>query len=256
MAEHQHESHASIWPFAIAVSIFVLFLGITGVKTGGIYSILTAIGALGTVLSFIGLGMEKFYAPEEPTGERWPFEEVEKEKLGMWIFLSSDVVLFGAFIGSYLFIRVAEGWTEWHGIVEDPFLGLLNTYFLLTSSFTIVLAMYFAEKKSKKGLIGGLIATLALGIGFLINKGLEWQHLFHKGHTFSSDIESSTFYMTTGLHGAHVTVGLLIILFLLAKSLRGSYLGEEESRPIEYFGLYWHFVDIVWIFLFPLFYLI
>ncbi len=256
MEERQHESHTSPWPVVIGISIFVLLIGLSGIREGGLYFTITIIGFIGSILSFLGLGMEKFSAPEPDVGERWPFEGVEKEKLGVWIFLASDIVLFGAFIGSYLFIRIGSGWTEWDVIVEDPLLGLLNTYFLLTSSFAVVLALVAAEIKSKKGVIASLLGTLVLGIAFLINKGLEWDHLFHQGHTFSSSVEASTFYITTGLHGAHVIGGLAILLFLLARSYKGTYLGEEESRPIEYFGLYWHFVDIVWIFLFPLFYLI
>jgi cytochrome c oxidase subunit I+III len=139
--------------------------------------------------------------------------------------------------------------------------GLINTYLLLTSSFLVVLAMVAAKKESRRGVVASLFGTFALGVGFLVNKALEWQHLFHihsdqfaHGWDLSTNIASSTFYLTTGLHGAHVAVGLLICGYMLIRAMNGAYLGEDE--PIEYFGLYWHFVDIVWLFLFPLFYIL
>ncbi|NHN47151.1 cytochrome C oxidase subunit I [Halostella sp. JP-L12] len=256
--EHEeHADHASPWPLAIGFAAFVTFLGLSGVRGGGVaYPALTVIGlGLGTV-SFVSMGLESFHVPEMAVAERWPFEGVENGKLGMWIFLASDVVLFGALIGSYAFIRVAYGWTSWHVVPHDPIPGLINTYLLLTSSFTVVLALVAAERGSTRGLVGSLGITVLFGVGFLYNKAIEWQALFHEGVTVGSGVEASTFFLTTGLHAAHVIIGLLIALFMIARAARGAYLGEEGSRPVEYFGLYWHFVDIVWLFLFPLFYIL
>ena len=134
--------------------------------------------------------------------------------------------------------------------------GLINTYLLLTSSFTVVLALVAAERGSTRGLVGSLGITVLFGICFLYNKAVEWEELFHEGVTVGSGVEASTFFLTTGLHAAHVIIGLLIALFMIARATRGAYLGEEGSAPVEYFGLYWHFVDIVWLFLFPLFYIL
>jgi len=253
----EHADHASPWPLAIGFSAFVAFLGLSGVRGGGVaYPALTLIGlGLGTI-SFVSMGLESFHVPEMEVAERWPFEGVENGKLGMWIFLASDVVLFGALIGSYAFIRVAYGWTSWHVVPHDPIPGLINTYLLLTSSFTVVLALVAAERGSTRGLVGSLGITVLFGIGFLYNKAVEWEELFHEGVTVGSGVEASTFFLTTGLHAAHVIIGLLIALFMIARATRGAYLGEEGSAPVEYFGLYWHFVDIVWLFLFPLFYIL
>jgi len=153
-------------------------------------------------------------------------------------------------------MRVAApgGWVEWHGIVEDVIPGLMNTYILLTSSFTVVLALVAARKESRIGLVASLTATLLLGLGFLGNKAIEWNHLFHEGYGLSTGIEASTFFLTTGLHAAHVIAGLVITVYLIWRAWGGAYLGDD--RPVEYFGLYWHFVDIVWLFLFPLFYIL
>ena len=265
-AGEEHASHASFWPFLVSLGGFVTFLGLSGVRTGSVvYLSMAAVGGLVTFGSLFGMTREPFHAPEMPIAERWPFAKVEKLKLGMWTFLASDIVLFGAFIGSYAFVRVAYGWTAWHHDlipaehVTMP--GLINTYLLLTSSFLVVLAMVAAERESRRGTVAALVGTFALGVGFLINKGLEWQHLFHihseafpNGWNLSTNIASSTFYLTTGLHGAHVTIGLIICAYMAVRAWNGAYQGDD--RAIEYFGLYWHFVDIVWLFLFPLFYIL
>jgi cytochrome c oxidase subunit I+III len=153
-----------------------------------------------------------------------------------------------------VFVRFAAGWTEWHIIPHNSLPGLINTYLLLTSSFTVILAMVAAEHGSRKGLLASLTATLLLGIGFLVNKGIEWAELLHEGIWVDQGVSASTFFLTTGLHAAHVVAGLVITLYLIWRAWGGAYLGEEE--PVEYFGLYWHFVDIVWLFLFPLFYIL
>nr|WP_304449448.1 cbb3-type cytochrome c oxidase subunit I [Halomarina sp. PSRA2] len=253
--EGHAESHASVWPFGIGVAAFLLFLGLSGLRDGG--PLYLAVALAGTALAaytLVGLARERFAGPTGPFGESWPFEAVENTKLGMWVFLASDVVLFGAFIGSYVFIRVAFGWGAWEVVPHDPLPGLVNTYLLLTSSFAVVLALVAAERGSRRGVVAALGATFVLGVGFLVNKGIEWYELFHEGVWLSTSLESSTFFLTTGLHAAHVVVGLLIVLYMTARANGGAYL--DDGRPVEYFGLYWHFVDIVWLFLFPLFYIL
>ena len=91
-----------------------------------------------------------------------------------------------------------------------------------------------------------------------MNKGYEWyEHYIHQGWVFNTDPMASTYYLTTGLHAAHVVVGMLLVLFIIARASKGAYWSEGESADtIEYYGLYWHFVDIVWLFLFPLFYIL
>ncbi|PSQ15092.1 cytochrome C oxidase subunit I [Halobacteriales archaeon QS_8_69_26] len=265
--DHGHDSHASIWPFGISLGMFLTFLGIAGLRPpdstdlvapGAADPVLVGVGGVGLVVlgvSLFAMAREPFYTSEAPIAERWPYAHVEKVKLGVWMFLGSDVILFGAFIGSYVFMRFNAGWVEgWHVFIENPIPGLMNTYLLLTSSFSVVLAMVAARKRNTPGVIASLLTTFMLGVGFLINKYIEWSHLFHEGHTPSAGIEESTFFLTTGLHALHVISGLVILLYLAWRAWGGAYLGEDE--PIEYFGLYWHFVDIVWLFLFPLFYIL
>jgi cytochrome c oxidase subunit I+III len=272
-AHDEHADHASIWPLYLSFGMFLGFLGLSGLQEGafaagiegGVYMGILAAGFVVTGRSLVGMGLEDFHVPEPSSfGEQWPFAAVENTKLGMWIFLASDVVLFGAFIGSYVFIRIANGWQAWHELIPEAHValpGLINTYLLLTSSFTVVLALVAAERGSRWGVVSSLVATFVLGLGFLANKAIEWLHLFNLhggefagGWGLSTNIASSTFYLTTGLHGLHVIAGLLVTLYLIARAWGGAY--TDDNRPLEYFGLYWHFVDIVWLFLFPLFYIL
>ncbi|MFW5905774.1 MAG: cytochrome c oxidase subunit 3, partial [archaeon] len=260
--EGHHASHASYWPILIALSLFVAFLGLSGLQQGAypgglegiFYMAATGVGLVGILGTIIGLSREHFVGPENPSGGHWPFEKVSDMKLGVWMFLTSDIVLFGTFIAAFVFLRANAGWTTWEPVPHNPIPGLVNTYLLLTSSFAVVLALVAAERNSKRGVAGALFATFALGAAFLINKAIEWQELFHEGVVPTLDVQTSTFYVTTGLHAAHVFVGMVFLLYMFARATRGAYL--DDDRPIEYFGLYWHFVDIVWLFLFPLFYIL
>ncbi|MFB6152962.1 MAG: cbb3-type cytochrome c oxidase subunit I [Halodesulfurarchaeum sp.] len=261
-AGHEEVSHASYWPVAISIGMALAFLGISPITKGqypsgtaGMLYMLTAgVGIIVTGGSLLGLARERFVGPTPPAEGHWPFSNVDNTKLGVWLFLASDVVLFGAFIGSYVFLRYVSGWQAWDPVPHDPIPGLINTYILLTSSFAVVLGLVAARRNSRRGLAASLFATFALGAAFLVNKALEWQELFHEGATLTANIRTSTFYITTGLHGAHVAAGMVIAAYLFVRAWRGAYLDDE--RPVEYFGLYWHFVDIVWLFLFPLFYIL
>ncbi len=252
------ETHASIWPFCISVGVLFFLIGLSGYTQGNspslIYPVTLLLGLIVFSGSMIGLGVQRFEGPEGGFGEAWPFQNIENMKTGVWIFLASDVVLFGAFIGTAIFIRVAYGWTDWTPVPDDVIPGLMNTYLLLTSSFTVILALVAAERKNRYGVVVSLITTLLLGIGFLVNKGIEWNHLFQHGYWLSTNVKTSTFFLTTGLHGAHVIGGLIICIWLIGRAWNGAYL--NDNRVLEYFGLYWHFVDIVWLFLFPLFYIL
>jgi cytochrome c oxidase subunit I+III len=260
--DDDHVSHASYWPFAVSVAVFLTFFGLSGFQGGSfpsgtvgtVYAAATGVGLLGTLATLVAMARERFHGPSGPFGESWPFDGVPNGKTGVWIFLASDVVLFGAFIGAYVFLRFASGWTGWEPIPENVMPGLVNTYILLTSSFAVVLALEAAERESRWGVVASLVTTLVLGLGFLGNKAIEWNHLFHEGIWLSSNVRASTFFLTTGLHGAHVITGLVIAAYMIPRAWRGAYL--DDDAPIEQFGLYWHFVDIVWLFLFPLFYIL
>jgi cytochrome c oxidase subunit I+III len=272
----RHPSHASIWPFAISFATFVFLLGLSGFRdavdftVGGslgaagvtvstpMYPTLILLGIVGLLYSGVKWGLEDFYAPPMEVANRWPFEGVEKNKLGMWFFLASDVLVFGAFISAAVFIRVHAGWRSW-GPLPESLPGLINTIVLLTSSFTVILALVAAKRNSRKGLLASLGGTMLLGFTFLGIKAWEWHHeIYDVGITLTQNpkgppVQATIYYVTTGLHGIHVILGLIVAGFLFVRAYRGKYM--TDHRPVEYFGLYWHFVDIVWVFLFPLFYL-
>ena len=273
----KHASHASIWPFTAGLSVLALLLGLSGINgaltvdpgssiagvgvglEGSIvYPLLTVVGIVATVYSGVNWGLEDFYAPPAAVANRWPFDRIEKTKLGMWFFLASDVLVFGAFISAAVFIRVNAGWRSWEALPASlP--GLINTFVLLTSSFTVVLALVASRRRHRKGLMASIGATILLGLTFLAIKAWEWHHeIYDVGITLTQNphgppVQATIYYVTTGLHGLHVIIGLIVATFLLVRAYQGYYL--EDHRPVEYFGLYWHFVDIVWVFLFPLFYL-
>jgi len=261
--EDVHVDHASGWPVVIGVFTFVTAIGLSGIQIGSypegieglFYMGSSIVGVLGLLGSVSAMGYQNFTAHEGGFGETWPFGGIENTKMGMWVFLASDVVLFGAFIGAAIFLRVAYGWNAWHPIPHNAIPGLVNTYLLLTSSFTVILALVAAQKHSRKGVLASLVTTFLLGLGFLANKAIEWIELFHEGTGLDASVRASTYYLTTGLHMGHVIAGLLITAYLIWRAWGGAYLNGDDE-PLEYFGLYWHFVDIVWLFLFPMFYII
>ncbi len=244
-----HESHLSYWPIVLAFASFVFL-----VRTVSGTPLLLASIVLG-VLALYGYAREKFVSHEVEGAESWPFERITRMKLGVWTFLASEIILFGVLLGSYFFVRSNSLSWPAVGTVFEIQRGAANTFILLTSSLTAVMALVSAKSGSKSGLVGSLLLTLVLGSTFLLNKALEWQSLFQTGFNFTSGLPATSYFITTGAHGAHVIAGLVMLVYLLAKSARGSFL-KGDYHTVEHFGLYWHFVDIVWVFLFPLFYLI
>jgi len=246
-------AHVSPWPLIIGLGAFVAFLGI------GVGLPVILLGAALVVGSVVGWGRDdiaaRFVAPEPTFGERWPFAKVEKVRLGVWFFLFGEIVLFGSLIGSYLFVRTSSATWPAPGSILDVSHGATNTFILLTSSLTAVLALAAIRMGSQIGLRLGLAGTALLGVWFLANKASEWSTLIGDGFAFSSGLPGSTFFVTTGVHGAHVAAGIVALAYLLAKAFKGRFRPEDHGA-VEYFGLYWHFVDIVWVFLFPLLYLV
>jgi heme/copper-type cytochrome/quinol oxidase subunit 3 len=174
-------------------------------------------------------------------------------KMGLWWFLASEIVLFGGLIGAYIMSRLGSGgWSEMAAHLSVP-IGTINTFVLLTSSLTMVLAFAAADKGDQKGIRTWLLLTVLLGLAFLIIKGFEWGSEIGAGFTPMAGSFWSFYYTMTGLHALHVLAGVVINLLLFLSALMGLLRGREHR--VELAGLYWHFVDIVWIFLFPLLYL-
>ena len=181
---------------------------------------------------------------------------IENRKLGMWIFLVSEVMFFTGLIGAYIVLRQATpSWPHPSTVLNIP-LTALNTFILVCSSATFVKGLASAQDGDKEGMQVGLFLTVLLGILFLSIQMHEYHELIHEKHfTPSSSIFGSCFFTLTGFHGAHVFAGVICLIVIFIKSLKGAYT-PEEYRGIEVVGLYWHFVDLVWILLFTILYLI
>jgi len=170
-------------------------------------------------------------------------------KVGVWWFLASEIMLFGGLIASFVVFRL--GSAGWHGEAAHlsvP-IGAINTLILLTSSLTMVQAFAAAERGDRRGLRVYLTLTILLGLTFLGIKAYEYTSEIRAGFTPGTGIFWSFYYTMTGLHALHVLAGALVNFTF--------FVGERIRNPhrLELAGLYWHFVDIVWIFLFPLIYL-
>ena len=251
------EEHWSPWPIVTAAGAAIAFWGVLM----GWPAML-----LGTIVVAIALGgwgreslRGRFAETVGAIGETWPFSRLENFTLGMWIFTFGEISLFGTLFGAYFFLRMNSSLTgfAWPapGEVHNMFLGGFNTILLLTSGLTMVLALTFARKGNQVGLQVSLVATFLLGVFFMLNKALEWRELFQTGFTFSTNTAASTYYLLTGIHGAHVVAGLTALLYLMVKAFKGGFT-PQKSRGVEIFGIYWGMVDAVWVFLFPLLYLL
>jgi len=176
-------------------------------------------------------------------------------KVAMWTFLGSDCLLFGAMISTYLLYRTrtAAGPTP-HEIYDIPYTSV-SSFVLLMSSLTMVLALAAIQRGDNRGSRVWLLATAFLGMTFIGGQIYEFTTFVEEGLTMSTSPFGSAFFMLTGFHGAHVTVGILMLLSLVGLSLSGK-LNQEDSLKVEMIGLYWHFVDIVWIIIFTVVYLI
>ncbi len=187
---------------------------------------------------------------------------IEAPIVGIYLFIASEVMLFGSFFTAYFFARVVANDGSWPPINPETghqyelpvYAGLLNTVILVTSSFTIHWAVQSLKRGNRSGLVGGLALTLMLGTTFLCVQGFEWVRVGYEPWT---NAFGSTFFALTGLHGLHVFVGLNALLWALIRSVRGHY----GPKPEEHFGLeipaiYWHFVDVMWIIVFVTVYII
>ncbi|MEJ2013308.1 MAG: heme-copper oxidase subunit III [Anaerolineales bacterium] len=181
------------------------------------------------------------------------FLGIDHRKLGMWLFLGSEVMFFGGLLAAFLHYKVNNPSPVEHDLLDVTLVGI-NTFILLSSSFTVVLALDAAQHSKRQRLVAFLGLTILLGAAFLAGQGLEFSDLYHHGMTLSSSVYGSSFFTLTGFHGLHVLIGILWAGLTLRKGALGRF-DDGKSAGVELFGLYWHFVDIVWIVLFTLIYL-
>jgi heme/copper-type cytochrome/quinol oxidase subunit 3 len=171
-------------------------------------------------------------------------------RLAVWWVLASEVVIFGGLIGAYLMHRL--GHPEWAdaAAVTNTAIGAVNTFVLLTSSFTAVLAHQAAEHGDGKKAAKYLLLTIGGALTFVCIKSYEWWYEISHGYTIASNTFWSFYYTMAGLHALHVIAGAIIMGIVALDAYRG-----RELHRVELIGIYWHFVDVVWIFLFPLLYI-
>jgi cytochrome c oxidase subunit III len=203
-------------------------------------------------------------------------QQLEASILGMWVFLVTEIMFFGGLFMAYIVYRTMypQAWLDGSSALNVP-LGAVNTSVLICSSLTMVLAVRSAQVGSRRGQIVWLIGTILFGTTFLVVKYFEYSSKFehhlvpgphfsteyfeHLGRTgvdpFSTQLFFSLYFIMTGIHAAHMVVGIGLMSVILWMAWRGRFTPEYYG-PIEISGLYWHFVDIVWIFLFPLLYLL
>jgi len=169
---------------------------------------------------------------------------VEAPILGIFLFIASEVMLFGAFFTAYFFVRVAAG-TPWPTppFHLPVFVAGINTAILVTSSFTMHWALQSIKRDNHAGLCAGLVLTFLMGLTFLLTQVREYSRL---GFAPKDGAFGTIFYCLTGLHGAHVFVGLLLLAVATVRAFRGHY-SSTAHHGVEIPGIYWHFVDVMWI---------
>ncbi len=176
-------------------------------------------------------------------------------KLAMWLFLASDCLLFGALISTYVLYRGASITGPYPADVFDIPYTSVSSFVLLASSLTMVLALSALQRGDVGRSRVWLLATALLGMTFVGGQVYEFTSFVREGLTLKQNVFGTSFYVLTGFHGTHVTVGILMLLTLVSLSFAGR-LGPERAEAVELVGLYWHFVDIVWIVIFTVVYLI
>ena len=181
---------------------------------------------------------------------------VDTRMLMMWIFLASECLFFGSLISTYLIYQGESLVGPLPGEILNIPITSASTFVLLMSSVTMVLAVYGAQHKEFLMMKLNLLATIVLGLIFLGFQVVEFTEFVHHGLYLSTNQFSSSFYVLTGLHGTHVGIGVLYLISLLIGSTRRNGLGKDAGLNLEIAGLYWHFVDIVWIVIFTIIYLI
>jgi cytochrome c oxidase subunit III len=189
-------------------------------------------------------------------------------RLGMWLFLATEILLFTVLFTAYAVYRYLfpAAFDEASKFAHVA-MGATNTVVLITSSLTVALAIYYARQGERRKTVALLAVTIAFGAAFMVLKGFEYHHHWVEGqlpgkyyHFAGLSLPGVPMYFTiyflmTGLHGLHVLIGMGVLAWVAARAARGDF-SREYSTPVEMGGLYWHLVDLIWIFLFPLLYLL
>ena len=252
--------HGTIWPLVAGFGAAIAYAGLVMSTT------ILGLGVVVFVVGVLGWLRDDLRGPSAAFYGILPAREgvvrVSARKLAVWMFLATEIMFFTAIIGGSYALRLRSAdWARPGEILNVPLTGL-NTFILICSSLTMVEALAAAERDDQKRMRLFLLATFLLGVVFLSIQAYEYVKLFFtEGLTFSSApggvsaLYGSTFYIQTGVHGAHVTAGVLAMAYATVRAFKGGFT-KENHEAVELIGLYWHFVDVVWIFLFTIVYLI
>ncbi len=238
-----HLPSPSLAPFIVGLGAVLVLVGL----------LVPPLLAVGGVVTLVGLlRMASF--PEVDLHANW-LGDLNSRKLGMWAFLASEVMFFTALIGTFIRFKVnqPELFREGHEALSLP-LATLGTTILIVSSFAVVMGLEALQSSDRRVFFNWMGLVVLFGLGFLSIQAVEWYELVHEGiredHLFGT-----AFFVTTGFHGLHVFLGVAWLALLLLRARRGTY-SATNYLGVELFGLYWHFVDVVWIVLFTVIYLI
>ncbi|MFW9780314.1 MAG: heme-copper oxidase subunit III [Candidatus Heimdallarchaeota archaeon] len=264
----------SLWPPFLAITAGSLGIALTFLSSGQFM--------IGIAILFSYLILLILFIVQETSVQKVKAEEERQypRHFFMWIFLASEVLFFGLLIGISFIIRLrSTAWADLAQLLIELFgfhfqkggiippvwpnatdvlnipLTAVNTFILILSSVTMVKSVESIEKDDKEGLRNFLFFTAILGTIFLVIQLFEYYNLFASGFTPDSSLFGATFYLQTGFHGAHVFLGIIMVFFIAIKAHKGGY-SRLNYSGVEAIGLYWHFVDLVWIMLFTIIYLI
>jgi heme/copper-type cytochrome/quinol oxidase subunit 3 len=256
-----HVPGPSWWPLVLSLGLIIGGFGMALNKTtpavtlGAINSSVGWLSALGGGLLLV-IGMGGWLVSNIRDRAHGPSITPEvAAKMGMWMFLGSEVIFFTGLITSFLLLRARSPVDSVEPLVASIPVVSFNTFVLLTSSLTVVMAHHAAVTGNKRQLPLFLLLTIVLGSTFIGFQGYEYLHLYEEGLSWTGTALGTSFFTLTGTHGLHVIVGILWCIVVLVRALQGGF-NEKEYGGVEIFGLYWHFVDIVWILLFAIVYLI
>jgi cytochrome c oxidase subunit III len=192
---------------------------------------------------------------KEAAPEASPVFVLEKSKLGIWTFLATEVLLFGALFTAYTVFRVKypDLFYAQH-LRLNRVMGFANTVILICSSLSVAIGIAAIRRGKQEVLKKALIVTLILGGAFLVVKGFEYREHFLRGELPGTNIFFSLYFIMTAVHALHVVAGMAALSYCLIRTTRGDF-SAGYAVPVEISGIYWHFVDLVWIYLFPMLYL-
>lgn len=179
-------------------------------------------------------------------------EQSENRKFAIWLFLISEVMFFTVLIGAYMMARWKD--PAPHEVLNVP-LTALNTFILLSSSYTVVRALSAIQQGNRTGFLRSMVLSIIFGSTFVLLQAYEYNNLYHEGLMLSANLYGAAFFSLTGFHGAHVIIGVCWLIRNFIKGFNGGF-SASDNWGIELMGLYWHFVDVIWILLFTIIYLI